>query len=114
VPRPHRLALVCTAALVVTALAAPAAAQDAAFAEAESRNYARTLQAPTQQATDPAFLARWQEQSAANALEFAALGPVRALATTGNLCREWAQQCSGDPFRYPGATRSTTAPSWSR
>jgi dienelactone hydrolase len=99
----HRLALLSALALVPALLAAPASAQDADFGQAESANYARTLQAPQQQLADPAFTARWQEQSAANIAEFTALGPARALATTGNLCREWAEQCTGDPFRYPGA-----------
>ena len=99
----RRAALLVPVLLVGLGLAAPAAAQDAGFAEAEAANFARTTQAPTQQAADPAFLQRWQEQSLANSLEFAALGPERALATTGNICREWAQQCSGDPYRYPGS-----------
>jgi hypothetical protein len=100
VPTRSRLVPVCVAGLLAAALAAPASAQDAGFAEAEAANYARTLQAPQQQAADPEFLARWQEQSLANFAEFAALG--RVAETTGNVCREWAEQCTGDPYRYPG------------
>jgi hypothetical protein len=89
-------------ALALPLTASPAAAQDAGFAAREAANFARVGQAPAQQLASPAFLARWQQQSLANTAEFAALGPARALATTGNLCREWAEQCTGDPFRYPG------------
>jgi hypothetical protein len=79
VPGLPRLALGCAAAVALTLpLAGTAAGQDGGFAEAEAANYARTLQAPAQQAADPAFVARWQEQSALNSLEFAALGPERA------------------------------------
>jgi dienelactone hydrolase len=101
--RAARLLAAATTALAVTATAAPAAAQDAGFGRREAANFARVGQAPQQQATSPAFLQRWQEQSLTNSLEFSALGPARRLATTGNLCREWAKQCTGDPFRYPGA-----------
>jgi hypothetical protein len=94
--------VVLLACLAVVAAGSPAAAQDADFAAREAANFARVAQAPTQQASDPAFGLRWQQQSLANSLEFAQLGPARALATTGNLCREWAEPCTGDPFRYPG------------
>ena len=106
-------AVTALAAALLAAVAAPASAQDS-FAAEEAANYARTLQAPTQQAADPDFLQRWQLQSLANSQEFAALGPARALATTGNVCREHAEQCTGDPYRYPASTRSTTTPSSSR
>jgi hypothetical protein len=96
----RRLVLVCTTGLVGAALAVPASGQDGAFAQAEAENFARTSQAPQQQLADPAFTARWQEQSVANSAEFATLG--REAETTGNVCREWAEQCTGDPFRYPG------------
>jgi dienelactone hydrolase len=100
--RPARLLAAAVTAVAVCATAAPASAQDAAFATSEAANFAMVGQAPQQQVTDPAFGARWQQQSLANIAEFVALGPARALATTGNLCREWAEQCTGDPFRYPG------------
>jgi dienelactone hydrolase len=94
------LAAALLPALALTA--APASAQDAAFAQREAANYARTGQAPSQQLSDPAFVRRWQEQSLANSVEFNALGPQRRLATQGNVCREWAEQCTGDPYLYPG------------
>ncbi|HWG94421.1 MAG TPA: hypothetical protein VNU66_09375 [Mycobacteriales bacterium] len=95
------LLLLALAGLAAAPLAAPAAAQDS-FAAREAANYARTTQAPSQQLRDPAFVARWQQQSLANAQEFAALGLERRLATQGNLCREWSEPCTGDPYRYPG------------
>ena len=101
-PRSRWAVAVAAAAVALPLAAAPATAQDAGFAASEAANYARTGQAPQQQLADPLFTARWQQQSLANFAEFAALGPERVLATTGNLCREHAEQCTGDPFRYPG------------
>lgn len=69
----------------------------------EAVNYARTQEAPRQQAADPAFQQRWQEQSLANFqsfLERQAADPD--WRTTGNLCETWGEQCTGDPYRYPG------------
>ena len=99
---PRWAAALAGAALVLPLTATPAAGQDADFAAREAANFARVGQAPAQQLADPAFTARWQQQSLANFAEFLSLGPERAAATTGNLCREWAEQCTGDPFRYPG------------
>lgn len=92
-------------------LAAPAVAQSEedppypseAWTAREAANYARTQEAPQAQAQDPAFLQRWQQQSLANALEY----QQRNLddpdwRSTGNLCSTWGEQCTGDPFRYPG------------
>ena len=90
------------AAMALPLTASPVSAQDADFAAREAANFSRVGQAPAQQLADPSFTARWQQQSLANIADFIALGPQRALATTGNLCREWAEQCTGDPFRYPG------------
>ncbi|MDQ3294457.1 MAG: hypothetical protein M3527_08415, partial [Actinomycetota bacterium] len=64
----------------------------------ELANYARTLEAPTEQAADPRFLARLLEQSATNTLESLAF----PTDSTGNLCETWGLSCAGDPFRYPG------------
>jgi hypothetical protein len=96
------LLLAALAGLAVAPLAAPASAQDAAFAQREAANFARVSQAPSQHLSDPDFAARWQQQSLANALEFAGLGLDRRIATQGNLCREWSEPCTGDPYRYPG------------
>ncbi|WP_255152020.1 alpha/beta hydrolase family protein [Halorarius halobius] len=73
-----------------------------AWFERETRNYARVRQAPREQASDPAFQRRWQTQSAAN-LE-AYLGRTRTEPgwhSEGNLCAQYAEQCTGDPYLYP-------------
>jgi hypothetical protein len=76
----------------------------------ETQNYARTLEAPAEQALNPVFLLRLQLQSFANIAEW----NQRALADPSwlllppldtpltPLCATWAEQCTGDPFRYPG------------
>lgn len=102
--RAARPVVAAAAAPAVAATAAPAAAQDAAFTQREAANFARTGQAPQQQVTDPTFLARWQQQSLANSLEFTTLGPARRLATSGNACREWAQQCTRGQGRSDNRT----------
>jgi hypothetical protein len=69
----------------------------------EAENFARTGEAPADQASDPAFLQRWQEQSAANYLEYQQRNVDDPdWSTGGNLCASWAEQCTGDPFRYAG------------
>lgn len=81
-----------------------------AWFQREALNYARTLEAPTEEVTNPAFMLRLQTQSNTNTLELA----QRDLAdptwiTSGNvpvvlpLCASWAEPCVGDPFRYPGS-----------
>jgi hypothetical protein len=80
-----------------------------AWAEREAANYARTLEAPTEQAA-AAFLQRLQSQSLANQTEWLQRGladPDWFSPQSGNteltpLCTSWALQCAGDPFRYPG------------
>jgi hypothetical protein len=76
----------------------------------ETQNYARTLEAPAEQALNPVFLLRLQLQSLANITEWnqrALNDPswllLPALDTPVTpLCATWAEQCAGDPFRYPG------------
>lgn len=110
---PMPAVLTTVAALVLTALtsAAPLAAQTSEeppypspeWTAREQENYAITTQAPSRQASDPDFLARWELQSQANFLAFLqrqAEDPD--WVTAGNLCETWAQQCTGDPYRYPG------------
>ena len=73
-----------------------------AWAEREARNYDRANQAARQQASDPDFQVRWREQSLANFLEYRerqAEDPD--WQSTGNACKEWSEQCTGDPYRYP-------------
>ncbi len=101
--QPRLAATIAGTALLALVGAAPAVAQDPDWPAQEAQNYAITTQAPLQQASDPAFLERLESQSLANIADFAA----RQLAdpawrTTGNLCETWAEQCAGDPYRYPG------------
>lgn len=76
----------------------------------EAGNYARTLEAPTEQARDPRFLARLTAQSAANETAWLRRGlhdpswlrPSPGDTNVTPLCASWMLQCAGDPFRYPG------------
>ena len=76
----------------------------------ELANYAKTLEAPLEAATNPAFMQRFTEQGLANHLDWmnrAAADPSWLLLPSLNtlvtpLCGTWAMQCVGDPFRYPG------------
>jgi hypothetical protein len=53
------------------------------------------------QASDPGFQQRWQVQSLANLEEYARRQvDDPAWMSDGNLCKEWAEQCTGDPLRY--------------
>ncbi len=84
------------------------------FAACELKNYARVTEAPREEATNPVFLQRLQEQSLANLqsyLERIAADPSYLPLSAGGaslntpvtpLCATWGLQCAGDPFRYPG------------
>jgi len=77
----------------------------AAWFQREQANYAKTQEAPREQAGDPAFQQHLQTQSARNAVDFR----QRTVAeprwnSEGNLCKEYAEQCTGDPFSYPANT----------
>ena len=68
----------------------------------EQRNYARTREEPTRQANDPAFQARLEEQSARNTAAYRQRTVEEPDWTSeGNLCKEYAEQCCGDPYLYP-------------
>jgi hypothetical protein len=68
----------------------------------EQRNYARTREEPTRQANDPAFQARLEAQSARNTAAYRQRTVEEPGWTSeGNLCKEYAEQCCGDPFLYP-------------
>jgi hypothetical protein len=74
-----------------------------AWFERELRNYAKTQEAPAEQSS-PAFLAAWQARSGANAADYF----DRTFAepdwrSHGNLCAQYAEQCTGDPRLYPDA-----------
>ncbi len=95
---------------VVSAIPEGAEYPSAAWTARELANYARTLEGPTEQVTNPVFVLRLEAQSAANLLQWLQRGvrdPSWINPLTGNtavlpLCATWAEQCAGDPFRYPG------------
>lgn len=76
----------------------------------EAANFARTTEAPLEQA-NPLFQARLQTRSVLNEADWLARladDPSWGSPTSGNtnitpLCTSWMQQCAGDPFRYPDA-----------
>lgn len=102
------------AALLVPALAQAVpegpAYPSPAWAEREAQNYARVLQAPAEQASNPTFVTRWTLQSQSNFESYALRGvldPSWLIGLSGNtpvtpLCTTWSLQCAGDPFRYDG------------
>lgn len=77
----------------------------AAWFAREQRNYAKTGEAPREQAESPAFQQRWQTQSADNIADFRRRTVEEpGWNSEGNLCKEYAEQCTGDPFSYPVGT----------
>ncbi|HSW11368.1 MAG TPA: hypothetical protein VLI06_00925 [Solimonas sp.] len=82
----------------------------AEWTQRELQNYARTLEGPTEQATNPDFLLRLELQGAANLQQWLMRGiqdPSWLSPQAGNtavlpLCTSWGEQCTGDPYRYPG------------
>lgn len=84
------------------------------FAACERANFARVLEAPREQASNPVFLQRAQAQSMTNLQTYLAriaMDPSYLPVTAGGLplntpitplCATWGLQCVGDPFRYPG------------
>jgi hypothetical protein len=68
----------------------------------EQANWARTREEPLRQANDPAFQARWHEQSTLNFAEWARQNAEESGWNRGrNLCQQYAMQCTGDPYLYP-------------
>ncbi|WP_276258256.1 alpha/beta hydrolase family protein [Haloglomus litoreum] len=103
------------AAGMVTLAGTASAAEDAghteptypsvAWFQREQRNYAKTQEAPREQATDPAFQQHWQAQSARNLADFRTRTVEEPRWNSGgNLCKEYAEQCVGDPFSYEAGT----------
>ncbi len=80
------------------------------WAQRELANYAKVLEAPTEQASNPVFMQRLTEQGLANFqsyVERSLADPSWTLSQALNtpitpLCTTWSMQCTGDPFRYPG------------
>lgn len=98
-----------------------AEAGSAVWADCEATNYAKTLEAPTEQVSIP-FLRRLTEQSLFNLgdlveravidpswlLSLSFDGPSTPLSLTINtpltpLCATYGLPCTGDPYRYPEA-----------
>ena len=113
--RPRRrvaLLLACAVIGAMFAAASPAGAQATEPAypspewfQREAENYAITAQAPLEQASDPDFQVRWNEQSTANRTEYLQRRYVDNTwwwDSTGNLCNHWSFVCTGDPYLYPG------------
>jgi len=86
----------------------------AEFAACELKNFARVTEAPREEASNPVFLQRLQEQSLANLQAYFArlagdpsylplsTGGVSLNTPVTPVCATWGLQCAGDPFRYPG------------
>ncbi len=91
---------------VAPAVAIPEGPEDGtpAWYAREEANYARTREEANRQFSSPAFQQRLAEQSAANLVAYAQFQAANGFANQGNLCREWAETCAGDPFLYPGAS----------
>jgi hypothetical protein len=71
----------------------------------EAQNFATVSQAPIEQATDPDFQMRWNDQSTANRLYYMKSRYVDGTwpwDSSGNACNHWSGPCTGDPYLYPG------------
>ncbi len=77
----------------------------------EVANYARTTEAPSEQAANPSFETAWQVQAAANQNEWLAravadpswLSPLSGNTMVTPLSATWGSVAAGDPTRYPVA-----------
>lgn len=87
-----------------TALAIPEGPEDGTpeWYEREGTNYLRTREEANREFTDPLFQAQLAQQSALNIADYLAFQAENQFINQGNLCREWAETCAGDPFRHPG------------
>ena len=105
-----RTALTALIGLVLAAVPSAALAAEPAYPspewfEREARNFATVGQAPAEQATDPDFQVRWNEQSAENREHYMRRRYVEnswPWESSGNLCNHWSGPCTGDPYLYPG------------
>jgi len=71
----------------------------------EAENFATVSQAPLEQATDPDFQIRWNQQSAENREHYTRRRYIENTwwwDSTGNLCNHWSGPCTGHPYLYPG------------
>lgn len=93
------------AAIPQPALADEPAYPSAEWADREARNFATVSQAPSEQAADPDFQMRWNEQSTANFEHYFTRRYVESSwpwDSSGNACNHWSGPCTGDPYLYPG------------
>lgn len=80
------------------------------WTECEANNYAKTTEAPLEQLL-PDFNSQLQAKSLSNTAEWTQrslddpswLSPQSGNSSFTPLCTTWAEQCAGDPFRYPDA-----------
>ena len=73
--------------------------------EREARNFAKTGEAPAEQASDPDFMQRWIEQSQENRTYYMQRNYIERTwpwMSSGNVCNHWSMQCTGDPYLWPG------------
>lgn len=90
----------------------------AEWTQCEAQNFAKVGEAAAEQAANPDFIARWQQQGLANAQSWtarAAADPSWLSPLSGNtallpLCTTWSEQCTGDPYRYAEASGPDGAP----
>lgn len=71
----------------------------------EAENFATVSQAPAEQAADPEFQQRWNDQSLANREDYMRRRYVEMnwpWDSSGNACNHWSGPCTGDPYLYPG------------
>jgi alpha-beta hydrolase superfamily lysophospholipase len=111
-PARREAAILVVVAVTLGLLASPTSAQTAdpthpspEWFEREARNFATVGQAPAEQASDPDFQLRWNQQSAANREEYTRRRYIEnswPWDSTGNLCNHWSGPCTGDPYLYPG------------
>jgi len=109
---PRRLLALAIVPALLFGLAGPATSQSAEpeypspeWFQREAENFATISQAPLEQAADPAFQQRWNDQSTANRLHYFQSRYVDMTwpwDSSGNACNHWSGPCTGDPYLYPG------------
>ncbi|PSP93002.1 hypothetical protein BRC84_05450 [Halobacteriales archaeon QS_1_68_44] len=74
---------------------------DDEWLQREFRNYAKTREAPAEQASDPEFMRSWQTRSRKNGQRYAErVAEEPGWRSHANLCATWGEQCTGDPALY--------------
>lgn len=99
------LALVFSGALPAAGQSTAPAYPSPEWFEREAANFATVSQAPAEQAADPEFQLRWNEQSTENRQSYLTRRYVEnswPWDSSGNACNHWSAFCTGDPYLYPG------------